>query len=116
MKVEKFKILQYLREFLIMIDTDMDNFPKKDIELKHKIRMSSYEILEMAYEANILDDIQEKKKLLKKIIAKIKVIDFLLNLSHDKMIINEKRYYKFGNKLDDILKYISGWLKTMGCG
>lgn len=38
-------------------------------------------------------------------IAKIKIIDFLLNLSYDKEIINAKKYYKFGNKMDDIIKY-----------
>ena len=39
-----------------MIDKQMDNFPKKDIELKN---------------------------------------------------ITEKKYYKFGNKLDDIIKFVS---------
>lgn len=32
-----------------MIDKDMENFPKKDMELKNKIRMNSYYILEIAY-------------------------------------------------------------------
>lgn len=30
-----------------------------------------------------------------------------------KHIITEKKYIKFGNKIDDIVKYISGWLKKM---
>ena len=34
MKVEKFKIIQFIRELLVIIDKNMDNFPKKDIELK----------------------------------------------------------------------------------
>ena len=34
MKVEKFKIIQFIRELLVLIDKNMDNFPKKDIELK----------------------------------------------------------------------------------
>ncbi len=46
-------------------------------------------------------------------IAKIKVIDFLLNLTYDKQIITEKKYYKIGNKLDDIIKYITGWKNTL---
>ena len=49
----------------------------------------------------------------KKIIAKIKIIDFLLNLCYDKQIINSKRYVKFGEKIDDILKYTIGWMKTI---
>ena len=33
MKIEKFKVINFIRELLIMIDKEMDNFPKKDIEL-----------------------------------------------------------------------------------
>ena len=49
-------------------------------------------------------------------LAKMKVVDFLLNLSYDKQIITEKKYYKFGTKLDDIVKYTSGWIKTLKQG
>lgn len=113
MVTEKFKIIQQIRELLIMIDKNMVNFPKKDIELKNRIRMSSYDLLELSYEANSIEDIEEKKKILRKMIAKIKIIDFLLNLSYDKQIINEKRYYKFGEKMDDIIKYTTGWMKSL---
>ena len=34
MKTERFKIIQFIRELIIMIDKQMDNFPKKDIEIK----------------------------------------------------------------------------------
>lgn len=91
----------------------MDNFPKKDVELKNRIRTNSYDLLEIVYEANSSQDIDYKKKLLNKSLSKVKVIDFLLNLSFDKQIINQKKYYKFGNKLDDITKYITGWLNSL---
>ena len=39
MKIEKFKVINFIRELLIMIDKEMDNFPKKDIELKNRILM-----------------------------------------------------------------------------
>lgn len=61
MKVEKFRIIQFIRELIIMIDKYMDNFPKKDIELKNRIRMNSYDILELSYEANVATDIEYKK-------------------------------------------------------
>lgn len=51
--------------------------------------------------------------MLYEIIAKIKFLDVLLNLCYDKQIINNKRYLKFGNKMDDILKFANGWLKKM---
>lgn len=113
MKIEKFKIIQFVRELILMIDKDMDNFPKKDIEIKNRIRKNSYDILELIYEANTAIDIEYKKNLLLKMLAKIKVVDFLLNLSYDKQIITAKKYYKFGNKMDDIVKYTTGWIKQL---
>lgn len=113
MRTEKFKVIQYTRELLVMIDKNMDNFPKKDIELKNRIRMNSYDLLEIAYEANSTEEVEYKKKLLNRMMAKIKIIDFLLNLSNDKEIISEKKYYKFGAKLDDVTKYIVGWNNSL---
>lgn len=113
MKTEKFKVLQFIREFILTIDKDMDNFPKKDVEIKNKIRMNSYDLLEIAYEANSTQDVEYKKKLLNRMIAKIKVLDFLVNMTYDKKIITEKKYYKFGNKLDDIIKYVTGWVNSL---
>lgn len=113
MKTETFKVIQFIRELLIIIDKNMENFPKKDIELKNRIRNNTYDLLETAYEANSIEDVNIKNRLLNKMIAKIKVIDFLLNLTYDKQIITEKKYYKIGNKLDDIIKYITGWKNTL---
>ena len=113
MKAEKFEVIELIRELIVTIDKEMANFPKKDIELKNKIRMNTYEILELSYEANITTYCEDKKKLIFKTIAKIKIIDFLLNLSFDKQLISEKRYYSFGRRLDDIAKYLNGWLKTL---
>lgn len=112
MKEEKFKIIQFIREFILYIDNHLDNFPKKDIELKNRIRNSSYDLLELAYKANVTTNNNYRKNLLEELIAKIKVIDFLLNICYEKQIINSKRYIKFGEKMDDILKYTLGWIKT----
>ena len=94
MKEEKFKIIQYIRELILNIDNNLDNFPKKDIELKNRIRNASYDLLEIAYEANTIREKDEKLKLLYKLIAKLKVVDFLINICYDKQIINNKRYLK----------------------
>ena len=40
MKEEKFRIIQFIRELIINIDKNLDNFPKKDIELKNRIEIS----------------------------------------------------------------------------
>lgn len=109
MRIEKFKVIQYIRELLIIIDKNMDNFPKKDIELKNIIRSNSYDLLEIAYEANTTQNIEYKKELLNRAVAKVKVIDFLLNLSFDKKLLQRKDIINFGNKMDDITKYLIGW-------
>lgn len=113
MKEEKFKVIQYTREFIIRADKELENFPRRDFEIKTKIRENCYEILEILYEANLIQNVDKKKELLYKSIAKVKVIDYLLNLSYDKQIISNKKYIKLGAKLDDIIKYISGWLKSI---
>ena len=112
-KEEKFQVIQFIRELILYIDKNLDNFPKKDIELKNRIRNNSYDLLEIVYLANSSKDVSRKKELLEQVIAKIKVIDFLLNICYEKQIINSKRYMKFGTKMDDILKYTLGWLKTI---
>ena len=116
MREEKFKIIRFIKEFIISIDKELDNIPRKDIEIKNRIRMESYNLLEIAYYANTASKIETKIEALEKAIAKIKVIDFLINLSYDKQIITGKKYTKLGLKMDDIIKYISGWLKALTKG
>lgn len=53
MKEEKFKVINFIRELIIYLDKYLDNFPKKDIEIKSQLRNSSYKMLELAYKANI---------------------------------------------------------------
>lgn len=111
MKEEKFKVINFIRELITYLDKYLVNFPKKDIEIKNKLRNESYELLELGYRANITTNRNKREDIIEDIIAKIKLIDFLLNLCYDKQIINSKRYTKFGEKLDDILKYTIGWQK-----
>lgn len=111
MKEEKFKVINFIRELIVYIDKYLENFPKKDLEIKSRIRNISYDMLQSAYRANISNESNIKE--IDEIIVSIKVLDFLLNLCYDKQIINLKRYTKFGEKLDDILKYSLGWKKTI---
>lgn len=113
MKEEKFKVIQYIRELIINIDKNLENFPKKDIELKNRIRTNSYDLLELVYEANSTREKERKLQILDKTIAKLKVIDFLINMCFDKQIINNKRYLKFGERIDDISKFTIGWIKSI---
>ena len=114
MKTEKFRVIQFIREFIVASDKVFENYPKSELELKNRLRNNTYDLLEIAYEANSINDIECKKELLFRIIAKIKVIDFLINLSYDKKLITQKKYYVLGRKLDDIAKFSNGWLKKLG--
>ncbi len=113
MREEKFKVIQFIRELILAIDKQLDNFSKKDIELKNRIRTNSYDILEIAYLANITEKTDKKKELILLMISKIKIIDFLLNMSFDKQLITNKKYIKLGEKIDDIAKYANGWIKSI---
>ncbi|MGN1301477.1 MAG: four helix bundle protein [Clostridia bacterium] len=113
MKEEKFKAINFIRELIVYLDSLLDNFPKKDLELKNRIRSNSYDLLEISYEANLSNDKMERERLLSKAIAKVKILDFLINLCYDKQIINCKKYVRFGKSIDDITKYLVGWKKSL---
>ena len=113
MKEEKFKVIDYIRKLIVTIDAELDNFPKKDIEIKNRIRNNSYDLLEKAYYANNISDLSKKMIALEEIIAKIKIIDFLVNLCYDKKIMNSKKYYKMGEQCDNIIKYLVGWMNSL---
>ena len=112
MKEEKFKTIQFIRELIIYLDNMLENFPKKDIEISRLIKEKSYEMLELAYLANTTMDLKERQKDLEKIIVKVKLLDFFVNMSYDKKIINQKKFLKVGQRLDDIIKCNTGWLNA----
>lgn len=113
MRVEKFKIIEFIRQLILIVDTRLENFPKKEIEIKNRIKINSYDILELAYKANSMEDINEKIKLIFDILAKVKVMDFLLNLASDKNLISHKQYIKLATRLDDIARYSIGWINSL---
>ena len=112
-KEEKFKTIDFIRQSIIYLDKMLENFPKKDLEISRKIKEESYEMLKLAYIANTTSDVEYKRKNIEEIIARIKLIDFLVNLSYDKKIINQAKYIKVGQRLDDIAKYATGWLNMI---
>lgn len=113
MKKETFKVIDFIRELIVRVEKELENFPKKDIEIKNRIKSNSYDLLELAYEANSTINIKDKEVLIFKIIGKIKTIDFLLNLSYDNGLITAKKYYKLGQKIDDIAKFANGWVTSL---
>lgn len=111
-KEEKFKAIQFIRELIIYLDDMLENFPKKDLEISRLIKQESYEMLKFAYFANVTTDLVFRQRNLELIIARVKLLDFFVNMSYDKKIINQKKYLKVGQRLDDVIKYVTGWLTT----
>ena len=112
MKYEKFKIINMIKEFALYADNNLVNFPRKEIELKHKILETIYNLILITYEANSVSNIEHKIQLQEKCIAFVKYLDFLINLCYDKHIINSKKFISFGEKLDNIVRYITAWLNS----
>jgi len=111
-KEEKFKAIQFIRELIVYLDTMLENFPKKDLEISRLIKQESYEMLKLAYMANVTSDLTLRQRNLEMIIARVKLLDFFVNMSYDKKIINQKKYIKVGQRLDDIIKYATGWINA----
>ena len=107
---DKFKIVKYVKEFILCLDDYIINFPKKEFELKNRLVNDSYELLELLYLANYLD-INDRKDIQRKIISKVNIIDFYLELSYKKHIISERQLNKLSSRLLTINKLINSWVK-----
>ena len=44
MRTEKFKVIEFIRQLIIAVDKELINFPKKENELKNRIRSNSYDL------------------------------------------------------------------------
>ena len=111
-KQEKFKVVNLIKDLIVYIDEKLINFPKKEIELKHKIKETAYELLLDMYKANNTKNLEHRIELQENCIAYIKFLDFMFNLCYEKQIINGKKYVKFGERLDMIVRYIVAWKNT----
>lgn len=109
---DKFYITNLIKKMIGDFDKYLTNFPHREIELKSEIMTTSYHMLKIAYEANTTYDKSKRIDIIDKIISYIKYLDYLINLCYDKKIINSKKYLRFGNNLDYLLKYVLSWHKV----
>lgn len=105
---DRFKVISSLKKTIIYLDKVVINFPNSERVLKDKIMSTIYDVLELTYFSNELED---RVIYQKKIISKIKMIDFYFKLSLDKKYINYKKYVKINNNLLNNLKLIYGWIR-----
>lgn len=73
---------------------------------------TSYQMIKISYEANTTFNLEKRIDIQDKLISYIKYLDYLINVCYNKHIINSKRYLKFGESLDYLLRYVIKWRKS----
>lgn len=107
---EKLKIINDIKKTIFYLDKIIINFPRTEKVLRDKISNTYYEVLELIYFSNLLDG-KDRIIYQKKIISKIKMIDFYFKVACDKKYISYKKYLKIGNFLLNIIKQLYGWIR-----
>ncbi len=111
---DKFKIAKYIKEFIILLDDFLLNYPKKYFELRNRLVNDTYSLLELVYSANYTD-LNMRKPIQIKALMKINLIDFYIEESFRRRIISEKQSLKLSNKLLNINKMIYSWIENEKC-
>ena len=104
MKQEKFKVIDYIRLLIKSISVNLDSFPKKEYEIKKRIKKNSYDMLELAYEANNTEFVELKIHLINKLLAKIKLVDYFFG-GHTPEYIELKVHLFLGSVSQFCIKY-----------
>ncbi len=102
----EFLIVKNIKEFILSLDNFLNNYPRKEYELRNRLVNTSYDLLELVYRSNY------KKDYLDRIFSLISMLDFYLELSFKKKIINEKRVMNMSNKLLIINKMVYKWYES----
>ena len=107
---EELAIVNDIKKTIFYLDKIIINFPRTEKVLKDKISNTYYEVLELIYFSNLLD-VKERIVYQKRIISKIKMIDFYFKIAFDKKYISYKKYLKIGKFLLNIIKQLYGWIR-----
>jgi len=109
-KADKLLIITKIKKTIVYLDNIVDNFPLKETILRDNLKNTIYQLLEIAYRANI--NVDEKRLIhQRELLVKMKMLDFYIKISCDKKIINYKKYEKIGVHLLMITKLIQAWIK-----
>lgn len=106
---DNFRIIINIKKFIYYIKKTVLNFPNNEKVLKDNIIKTLYEILELSYYANELED---RINIQCSILAKIKMINYYLQESCDKKFISLKKLSVSGEFLLNITKGVYGWINS----
>ncbi len=108
---DNLQIITDIKKTVIYLDKIVMNFPNNDKVIKDKVMTTAFEILELAYMANENNN-EMRIGYQKRLVTKVKMIDFYLKLACDKNYISYKKYQKIGTYLLNSIKQIYGWIKS----
>jgi len=106
---ERFLVIKNIKEFILSLDNIINNYPRREYELRNRIVNDSYNLLELVYKAN---NSSNKRIYFESILANISMLDFYLEVSFKKKIISEKVCSNKANKLLVINKMVYKWLSN----
>lgn len=114
MNNDRLKIIINIKEFILKFENYLINYPKKYYELRNRIVYDTYQLLELAYEANYSKQ-NQRGNIQLKMMVKINMLDFYIEESFNKKIISEKQCCDISNKLLVINKMLHKWYKDNEC-
>lgn len=114
MNNEKFIIAKNVKEFIMLLDDCLLYYPKKYFELRNRLVMDSYELLEQIYLANYTN-FDERRPIKIRAMMKINILDFYIEESFQKRIISEKQSIRLSKKLLSISKLLRSWIDNDRC-
>lgn len=107
---DKLILLKEYKLFINRYEKLVINLNNSYKDIKTRIINTMYNILEDIYYTNLLE-INKRKKYQRKIIVKIKMLDYYFYKLYKDNIILEINYNKINNNLLTILKLVLGWMK-----
>jgi hypothetical protein len=105
-------IITNIKKTYIYFDKLLINYPIKELEIKQKIKELIYSLLEFAYKANNEEKNIKRVCFQKEMITKLKLLDFMINVSYEKQTITKKQMLSVGKHLTNINILIRAWIKS----
>lgn len=107
--MNEFLIVKNMKQFIMSLGNIIINYPRKEHVFKDRLFNDSLDILYLIYEANYS---KNKRNIQVKILSKISMLDFYLEISLKNKYISEKECLKKSNQLLTITKMVHGWIKS----
>lgn len=104
-------IITKIKKTIIRLDKVVENFSRNEMVLRNNIKTTMYSLLEECYMANILK-IPEREYYQKKVLVKLKMLDFYINVAYEKQLLSQKQFVSIGNHLLDTFTLTQGWIKS----